>query len=206
MGALKLFEIFRAGRHTANNGLTFDYSADHLNCMAAAYSPGRLSAPLVLGHPQDQDAAPQFGSVARVIAREGRLYALAMVADALIDLVRAAHYRKVSASFALPDAAGNPVPGAYYLRHVGFLGAHPPGVKGLAPLAFGENGTAVSFCTDIPGGISAAEGINAPAGYRVGDAHRLAAHRAAIHMQHTCPALSYCEAVSLAEGVATFNS
>ncbi|MFS2072756.1 hypothetical protein ACEN9D_28795 [Pseudomonas sp. CT11-2] len=41
------------------------------------------------------------------------------------------------------------MPGVYYLRHVGFLGAQPPAVKGLRPieLAEGEPGV-IEFSED----------------------------------------------------------
>lgn len=205
MGALKLFEIFRAGRHTACNGLTRDYTPDEVQYMAAAYSPERRPAPLVLGHPQDQAAAKSFGEVARLTAKAGILYALASVSDALVDAVRAGRYRNVSAAFTMPHGPGNPVPGAFYLNHVGFLGAHPPAIKGLTAPAFSEGGAVVSFSADIAGiSFAIEDDFQAPAGYRVGEAHRLAAHRAAVQMLRTCPALSYREAVSLGEGAATF--
>lgn len=204
MGALKLFEIFRAGRHTASNGLTRDYTADEVQYMAAAYSPERRPAPLVLGHPQDQSAAQSFGEVARLTVKAGILYALASVSDALVDAVRAGRYRNVSASFITPHGPGNPVPGAFYLNHVGFLGAHAPGVKGLASPAFSEGGAVVSFSADIPSTFTVTADFKAPAGYTIGEAHRLAVHRAAVQMQRACPALSYCDAVSLTDSVATF--
>ncbi|MDF5822048.1 hypothetical protein P4237_00095 [Pseudomonas aeruginosa] len=40
-------------------------------------------------------------------------------------------YKKRSASVYLPDSPGNPVPGKHYLRHIGFLGAVPPAIKGI---------------------------------------------------------------------------
>ncbi|OIO04834.1 MAG: hypothetical protein AUJ49_02085, partial [Desulfovibrionaceae bacterium CG1_02_65_16] len=51
-------------------------------------------------------------------------------------------FKKISASFYLPDSPANPAPGVFYLRHVGFLGAAAPAVKGLKPVAFaaGEEG------------------------------------------------------------------
>jgi phosphoglycolate phosphatase-like HAD superfamily hydrolase len=51
--------------------------------------------------------------------------------------VEAGRYRYVSASFYPPSDPNNPKPGNWYLRHIGFLGAQPPAVKGLAP-AFAE--------------------------------------------------------------------
>jgi hypothetical protein len=51
---------------------------------------------------------------------------------------RAGRYKKVSASFYAPDAPTNPRPGVWSLRHVGFMGAQPPAVKGLGDACFGE--------------------------------------------------------------------
>ena len=52
------------------------------------------------------------------------------------SLVRDGRFPKVSASFYKPDYPKNPKPGVYYLRHVGFLGAHPPALPGLKPIEF----------------------------------------------------------------------
>lgn len=62
------------------------------------------------------------------------------------ELGAAGRYKKVSASFYRPDAPCNPKPGAYYLRHVGFLGAQPPAVKSLKAIEFadGEDGDVVT--------------------------------------------------------------
>ena len=61
-------------------------------------------------------------------------------------MVAAGAFKKISASFYSPSSPQNPVPGVYYLRHVGFLGAQPPAVKGLRNPAFadGEDGV-ISF-------------------------------------------------------------
>ena len=43
------------------------------------------------------------------------------------ELVGNGRFKKVSASFYLPDSPNNPKPGTLYLRHVGFLGrSHLP--------------------------------------------------------------------------------
>jgi hypothetical protein len=62
----------------------------------------------------------------------------------LIDLVRSGNYKKISASFFSPYHGDNPAPGIWCLRHVGFLGAVPPAVKGMEALAFSET-SAVDF-------------------------------------------------------------
>jgi hypothetical protein len=47
-------------------------------------------------------------------------------------------FKKISSSFYGPASPNNPVPGVYYLRHIGFLGAQPPAVKGLRASEFAE--------------------------------------------------------------------
>lgn len=64
------------------------------------------------------------------------------------ELVKKGAFKKVSASFYTPEAKGNPVPGVYYLRHVGFLGAQPPALKGLAPVSFKEDEDGIVEFTD----------------------------------------------------------
>ena len=54
-------------------------------------------------------------------------------------MVKAGFFKKISASFYRPDSPKNPKPGVYYLRHVGFLGAAPPAVKGLKSASFADN-------------------------------------------------------------------
>ncbi|MBI4740730.1 MAG: hypothetical protein HY777_04035 [Betaproteobacteria bacterium] len=201
MTEIKLFQIFRTGTFTAMNGLTREYSEEDVNLMAAAYKPEIRPAPLVLGHPKDQDAEPHMGRVESLIFKNNVLFALATFADSLVDLIRAGSYRHVSAAFSLPDSPDNPTPGAFYLRHVAFLGAMPPAVKGLVPPSFSDGSGLVSFSSEIPGAFINADDFNLPIGYTVGDAHRLALHRAALQIQRDCPAVSYCEAVKLVDGV-----
>lgn len=131
------FDIFRVGTHTAMSGVTLAFSEADLDAMAAAYDPAVHEAPLVVGHPKDN--APAYGWV-RALARDGdRLQAVPAQIDAdFAELVRAGRFKKVSASFYAPDAPANPAPGTYYLRHVGFLGAQPPAVKGLREAQFAD--------------------------------------------------------------------
>ncbi|QPG06553.1 hypothetical protein IT774_05110 [Salinimonas marina] len=55
------------------------------------------------------------------------------------EMVKDGAFKKVSASWYMPDHPGNPKPGAMYLRHVGFLGAQPPAIKGLRGAEFAED-------------------------------------------------------------------
>lgn len=133
----EFFEIFRAGTHTDNNGRRITISADDLAATAAAYNTAVHEAPVVVGHPKTD--APAYGWVGSLKAENGSLLAdFAQMDAAFAEQVRQGRYKKVSASFYQPDAPANPAPGKWSLRHVGFLGAHPPAIKGLKPIEFNE--------------------------------------------------------------------
>ena len=67
------------------------------------------------------------------------------------DMVAEGRFKKVSASFYLSDSPDNPKQGSLYLRHVGFLGAMPPAVKGLRNPEFSESEQGiVDFCEAMP--------------------------------------------------------
>jgi hypothetical protein len=132
----KLFQIFKAGTFTDTSGRQHSFDQQDVHSMATVYDPERRKAPLVIGHPSDD--RPSFGDVCVLVEKNGQLYAQAAVEDTLIDLVRRKLYSNFSASFYPPHDTNNPRPGSLYLKHVGFLGAVPPAVKGMASLAFGE--------------------------------------------------------------------
>lgn len=137
MNATKTLHIFKPGRQTAMNGLTLEFSESDLTASAAAYDPAKHEAPIVIGHPKHD--APAYGWVKSLATAEDGLQAEPHQVDAAFaELVEAGRYKKISASFYLPDAPNNPVPGVYYLRHVGFLGAQPPAVKGLKAAEFAD--------------------------------------------------------------------
>lgn len=139
--AMKPLHIFKPGSHTAMNGASFDFSESDLAATVSAYDPSLHEAPMVIGHPKHD--APAAGWVKSLTATANGLVAEPQQVDpAFAELVDKGRFKKISASFYHPDAANNPVPGVYYLRHVGFLGAQPPAVKGLRPieLADGEEG------------------------------------------------------------------
>lgn len=137
MNANKRLHIFKPGRQTAMSGQTLDFSDSDLAASAAAYDPAKHEAPIVIGHPRHD--APAYGWVQTLEAGADGLSAEPHQVDpAFAELVDAGRYKKISASFYLPDAPNNPVPGVYYLRHVGFLGAQPPAVKGLKQAEFAD--------------------------------------------------------------------
>jgi hypothetical protein len=128
-------DIFRAGRHVAMSGEAIEFADKDLDGIVSSYDPKVHEAPVVIGHPTDN--APAYGWI-KSLGREGNtLRASADQIDpAFREAVKAGRYKKVSASFYKPDSATNPKPGTYYLRHVGFLGAQPPAVKGLREASF----------------------------------------------------------------------
>lgn len=135
-------DIFRAGTHTAMSGTTIAFSETDLDAMARAYDPSRHEAPIVVGHPAHD--APAYGWV-KSLARAGEVLQAVpdQVDTSFAELVAAGRFKKVSASFYAPGAPNNPAPETYYLRHVGFLGAQPPAVKGLRTPAFADGETGV---------------------------------------------------------------
>ena len=145
-------EIFRAGRHIDDAGGVHQFSEGDLAGMAASYNPQLREAPLTVGHPKDN--LPAYGWVKSV----GRSASGALAIDThqvepqFAEMVEAGRFKKRSASFYPPQAANNPTPGKWYLRHVAFLGALPPAVAGLKDIQFSEDddaGGAVCFSESV---------------------------------------------------------
>lgn len=134
---MKPFEIFRTGTHTTAKGATLSFSEADVAAIAAAYDPTLHEAPVVVGHPKQN--LPAYGWVKSLSVRDGRLIAEAdQIEPTFSELVREGRFKKRSAALYAPNDKGNPTPGQYYLRHVGFLGAEPPAVKGLKAVEFSE--------------------------------------------------------------------
>jgi phage I-like protein len=143
---MKRFPIFRKGRHTASSGATLDFSEDALRAAVQAYNPTVHEAPLVVGHPKDN--APAYGWVSSMSFNEqtGEIeIETSQVDPAFSEMVAAGRFKKRSASWYLPDSPANPTPGTLHLRHVAFLGAQPPAVKGLRDVNFAEEEGVVEF-------------------------------------------------------------
>lgn len=143
------YEIFRAGTRKDANGNTVTITAQDLQSVAQSYNANFHEAPLVIGHPTHN--APAFGWVSKLSVKGDVLTAdFSQVSDDLVDWVRAGHYKKVSASFYPPTHPSNPVQGKWYLRHVGFLGATAPAVKGLSAISFADDeADVVVFSEDL---------------------------------------------------------
>ncbi|HGT2882721.1 TPA: hypothetical protein ACM2WZ_005139 [Klebsiella variicola] len=129
--------VFAPGTHTAMDGRTITFTPENCIDLANSYDPSVSEAPFVIGHPSL--TAPAYGWAERLEFRDGIVYAAPrQVNPAFAEAFNAGSYKKRSLSIYQPDSPGNPKPGHYYARHVGFLGAVPPGVKGLPDAQFAE--------------------------------------------------------------------
>lgn len=123
-------EIFRGGPVTDSAGVAHDGDA-LIEKALATFNAAEHEPPVVVGHPRDN--APAFGWVEglKKEIRDGAAVLLAKVKNVVpefADMVERGLFRKRSAAF-YPDGS---------LRHVGFLGAAPPAVKGLEDMKFLE--------------------------------------------------------------------
>ncbi|HBM0096089.1 TPA: peptidase [Salmonella enterica subsp. enterica serovar Blitta] len=135
---MNLIHIFRAGTHTDMHGRRINFSDADLNEIAQNYNPALHEAPIVVGHPKTD--APSYAWVSGIKKdRDGLKAEPRDIDPQFAELVKNRRYSKVSASFYCPESPGNPTPGKYYLRHVGFLGAQPPAIKGLKQVSFAED-------------------------------------------------------------------
>src|SRR4030067_623413 len=116
--------IFKTGTHTDSNGNTKTWTEGDLDKIAS-YNPTEHEAPVVIGHPKDN--SPAWGWVEAVKKEGSVLYATFKdLIPEFKDMVKKQMFKKRSISL-YPDGT---------LRHVGFLGATPPAVKGLADVEF----------------------------------------------------------------------
>lgn len=136
--AKKLLEIFRPGTFKSVEGQSISFSDADVKATVAAYDIAKHKAPLVIGHPKMDD--PAYGhAVSLSLGRNNVVLAEpANVDPAFADAVNNERYDSISASFWSPTNPRNPVPGVWYVRHIGFLGAVPPAVPGLKQPSFAD--------------------------------------------------------------------
>lgn len=122
------FEIFKTGIHTSDKGISKEYTLDDLNFIANSYKPEEDEAPIVIGHPENND--PAFGWVNSLsVSEDGKLLADApedKLHPDFLNALKEGRYKKRSISLT-PEGK---------LRHIGFLGAAKPAVKGLSDIQF----------------------------------------------------------------------
>ncbi len=96
--------------------------------LASSYEESGHRAPVVLGHPKDN--APAWGWVTACEADGDNLFCDLDVTPEFHTLLSEGRFRERSVAF---YDSQPPV-----LRHLGFLGATPPRVKGLEPINLSE--------------------------------------------------------------------
>jgi len=134
------FEIFKVGTHTNSAGDTREWTLEDLEKIASSYDPKNHEAPIVIGHPEHD--SPAYGWIEALKVEGDRLLAKPkQLIEDFKEWVRAGRYKKVSMAL-YPD---------FTLRHVGFLGAVPPAVKGLA--GFEEREGITIYFSDLKGGL-----------------------------------------------------
>jgi|Deesub1362B_J571_1020462.scaffolds.fasta_scaffold00331_31 tRNA A37 N6-isopentenylltransferase MiaA len=119
--------IFKVGKYPQG-----EYTEEDLRAIVESYDPGFHEAPAVIGHPKDN--APAYGWVENLKAENGILYAqFKQIDPEFAKMINKGRFKKISISL---YQNGKP-----YLRHVGFLGAMPPQVKGLPDARFKDDWT-----------------------------------------------------------------
>lgn len=119
--------IFTSGLHTDNKGNQREYTDADLDKTVQLYDSKKHEAPLVIGHPTDN--APAYGWIDKLKRVGKELIAIPkQVNEDFKKMIQDGAFKKRSASF-YSDGS---------LRHVGFLGAMPPAIKGMPDFAFNE--------------------------------------------------------------------
>jgi len=118
--------VFQGGSQTDSAGRVHDGTA-LIDKAVETFNAARHEPPVVIGHPKEN--GPAFGWV-EGLKKEGNtlLAKIKQVEPSFADMVKRGLFKKRSAAF-YPDGS---------LRHIGFLGAMPPAVKGLPDVAFAE--------------------------------------------------------------------
>lgn len=138
-------EVFKTGEHTDSAGNTRQWTEQDIDNIIAKYDTQSHEAPVVIGHPKENH--PAYGWV-ESIKREGDKLKVKLkkVLPEFKNWVDKGLYRKISV--ALSPETG--------LRHIGFLGAVAPAIKGLShafcdkPLDTIDN-TITNFKTTLKG-------------------------------------------------------
>lgn len=132
-------EVFQAGKHTDSAGNARTWSRDDLDQIIANFDTAQ-PAPLVIGHPKTD--SPAWGWTESLKRVGGKLLAkFNQVPEQLVDAVRDGRYRNRSVKLAHGEDG-------WKLIHVGLLGAAPPAVEGLAPIAFEAEPAGVTYQFD----------------------------------------------------------
>ena len=126
-------KIFYAGKQP-----DYSYTNDDVRAIAESYTETKYSAPWTAGHAvKSGQAAMGWVRGLEYVEEDGlgSLYAISDFNEAGQSLIDSGNYENKSVSFYTPDSLFNPNPGQWSLRHVAMLGAEPPVLKDLGPIA-----------------------------------------------------------------------
>lgn len=127
------FEVFEAGPQTDSQGRTRTWTVEELDQMVANHR----AAPFVCGHPKHD--APAYGWSAALKRVGNKLLTKGKQIHAAFEKgVQEGRYPERSVSITKDDSG-------FRIRHVGFLGAVPPAVEGLAPVQFSADADAYTY-------------------------------------------------------------
>ncbi|MCX8009877.1 MAG: GPO family capsid scaffolding protein, partial [Ignavibacteria bacterium] len=130
----KWFAIFRTGKHTDSAGNEREWNESDLDKIVEGYNPTKHEAPIVIGHPKTN--SPAYGWIEKLKRVGDTLYASAkQLVPEFVEMVKKGLFKKRSISL-YPDGT---------LRHVGFLGATPPAVKGLPDVEFEDEQNSYNY-------------------------------------------------------------
>lgn len=136
---MKLCEIFKTGKHKDSKGRERTYTTDDLDKICSNFSQTNPDVPICVGHPKQ--TAPAYGwvnSVKRI--GEGLYCDYKQVQDSFKNAVNSGLYKTRSICVD---------PNTMTLKHVAFLGATPPAIKGLEEFCFSEDDTYSEFSGEL---------------------------------------------------------
>lgn len=124
----KWLRVLKTGTFTDRHGTPITISPEMLERVVTNYNPELSETPLVVGHPKHDD--PAYGWVEKFKVDGNELLAWPkQVSPEFAEAVRAGRYKKISCAIREDGS----------IRHIGFLGAEPPAVKGLGSAEFSDS-------------------------------------------------------------------
>ena len=119
-------EVFRTGTHVDASGHSRTWEESDLDKIVSKFEEMGEDVPATIGHP-DSDTAPAFGWFKKVFRKGNCLFAeLSDVVDEFGEMLKKKMFKNRSIALR----------GDLSLRHIAFLGAAAPAVKGMADFAF----------------------------------------------------------------------
>lgn len=155
----KWCEIFKAGKHIDSAGRSRIWTADDLDRLVSSYNPSHHEAPICIDHNEAGGpilGGPAYGWV-EALKRQGDkvLAKFRSVVPEFAEMVNQGLFKKRSVSI-YPDGS---------LRHVAWLGAKPPAIKGLADFSFSDKAAdleSIIAYSELTADVNFQEVINMP--------------------------------------------